>query len=156
MNNYDELKKRLNESILQNIKLDIRAFFLVGKEIPIRDKKWDSYTKEQMELIKQELEIEEEIRHEKVLKKIHRDKKEKRSYIEWKAIADSLYTKEENDDCLWIVTSYAKGLERIRTEICESRKDANKYIESLIKIKYYDHFIRGYDFRWDPTKEEKE
>ena len=150
MNNYDEIKKRLEKSIRQNIKLDIRSFLLIGKEIPIRDEKWNEYTQEQINLIKQELDIEEETRHEKVLKKLHKDKKEKRSYVEWRAIADSLYTKEENDDCEWIVTSYAKGPEHKRTEICDSRKDANKYIESLIKIKYYDHFIRGYDFMYVP------
>lgn len=142
----------IEERIKETIKFEIRAFFIYGKELSQRDGKWNGYIQEQMNLIKQELDIEEEMRHEEVLKKVHKDKKEKKSYIEWKKIADSLYTKEENDNGQWIFTSYAKGPDYKRIEIFESRKEINKYIESLIKTKYYDHYIRGYDFRYVPEE----
>lgn len=145
------------ERIKETIKLDILEYYRSGKPLSDRDIKWCPYIQEQIIKIRKQIENEEEIRHERVLKRIHTDKKEKLPYKEWREKADKLYSKEENDDCQWIVTSIAKGLDHRRTEICESRKDANKYIESLIKIKYYDHFIRGYDFMYDPDtiKEEK-
>lgn len=157
INNYDEIKKRLEESIKRNIKLDVRAFFLTGKEIPKRDEKWNYFIQEQILSIKEDLEIEEELRHDKVMIKIHKESKEKLSLNEWRSKAEKLYTKEENDDCQWIVTSIASGPEHPRITICESRKEANKFIEQEIKYKYYDHFKRNNtcNFRYDPDSESK-
>jgi len=147
----------IEERIKENIKLDIRTYYLTGKEIPGRGDKWFSFIQEQKKIIKEELDCEEEKRHDRIMVKIHKEFKEKLSISEWREKAEKLYTKEENNDCQWIVTSIASGPEHPRQTICKSRVEANKFIEKEIKYKYYDHFKRfnTCDFRYDPDSVEQ-
>lgn len=91
---------------------------------------------------------EEEV--EKMYVKFHKNYvSEYMSYEEWLNKSTRYYTINEDHS----VTSRARSNKTQETVPCVSVADAKMRILSLIKIKFYDHFVKGYNFAWDIEEE---
>lgn len=137
----------IRETILLNIRAEIRNLLRNQTPISLRDPKWDAdiviimaeekkiFEREQIEAIEQSYRT----YHEKHTSGI--------TFEEWMDKVKQLYKVVDS-----VVISISRGPDHEKTWEESSHYMAHKRVLKLIAYKRYDHFIRGHDFAYDPDK----
>lgn len=143
-------KEQYTQRILDNIQNDAMLYVRTGKKLPYRDPQWNG----QVQIA---IEIETKLYNDELWAELIQDELELAhisgvSHEVWLKKCGMLYI---ICPVTFSVTSLARGPKHKRVTECESEYDARKRILKLVKFKYYDHYMRGFDFMWNPLEEKE-
>jgi hypothetical protein len=140
---------KIRQRILENIRIEVRRYLRDGVQMPSRDPMWDSDIQAILREEKILFEQEQLPQIELMYIRFHQKHVSGISFEEWLHKARSLYYIDDS----YTVYSVARGPENIEMWPCRSLKEAHVKILKLLYYKQYDHFVRGFNFAYDPDED---
>lgn len=140
----------MREMVLNNIRSECRNHIRNGKALPTRDPRWffeiERIMSEELKIFQVEQEQEIKLMYDNY----HKKHVSGISYEEWLEKAKKLY----KVNGYWVASiargpNFEKEWGPFKTE-----KQAHKKLLELLGNKNYDHFVREYDFAYDPDKKD--
>lgn len=138
----------MKSMVLENIRHECRNLIRNGKPLPKRDPRWDLEVARIMAEEQKIFENEQQAEIETMYANYHKKHITGITYEEWMDKAKKLYRVSGS-----MVYSIARGPEHEKEwGPYKTEKQAHKKFLELMKNKNYDHFVRQYNFAYDPDE----